>query len=119
MKNYFGFAISDSMFSGDVTVTRKCLSEAETRELLRCWKNDGTLVPCLNPSHKATIDAMRERFNIEVAIPETAPRCELVNGDSLLLLQVKGLPRLDATRHEYTKEEIASAIFTFSVWKVL
>lgn len=110
---FFGFAISDSMFHGDIILKRQEITVEQLKEELK----EG-IIPCLNPSHAATIAAMKARYGIEVEIPETAPRCSLESGDALLLMQVRGLPRLDATRHEYTEEEIASATFTFSKYSV-
>lgn len=75
------------------------------------------LESCLNPSHAATIVAMQNRFGIAVDIPATPPRVELRRGDSLIVMGVRGLPRL-TDRHEYTAEEIASATFAFSIYEV-
>lgn len=72
---------------------------------------------CCNPSHKATIDAMKARFGIDVPIPETPPRVVLGSGDSVIVMGVRGLPRL-TDRHEYTEDEIASATFTFAMYTV-
>ena len=114
MTNFFGFAISDSMFSGACTIRREVLTVDEVRAMAEA----GALVPCLNPSHKATIDAMRSRYGINVEIPETAPRVSAVSGDSIIVMGVRGLPRLEG-RHEYTEEEIAAATFNFSKYTVL
>lgn len=114
MKKYFGFALADSMFTGDVTISRRVLTPEQVKEMAR----DGVLTPCLNPSHQATIDAARERFGIEVEIPETPPRVVVESGDSVIVMGVRGLPRL-TDRHEYTAEEIASATFNFSEYTVM
>jgi len=58
---------------------------------------------------------MRSRYGFDVPVPEKAPFANLQTGDSLVVMGVRGLPRLEG-RHEYTEEEIASATFTFSVW---
>ena len=113
MNKYFGFALADSMFNGDVTISRRSLTPGQVKEMAR----DGVLTPCLNPSHQATIDAMRQRFGIEVEIPETPPRVEVGTSDSAIVMGVRGLPRL-TDRHEYTAEEIASASFTFAEYTV-
>ena len=114
MTIFFGFALADSMFSGTCTIERRELSVEDVRSLVA----DGKVTPCLNPSHKATIDAMRSRFNIAVEIPETPPRVSVGSGDSVVVMGVRGLPRL-TDRHEYTEEEIASATFSFSQYTVL
>jgi len=115
MNKFFGFAISDSMFDGDLTVFRKTRTAEEVKKMA----DDGVLTPCLNPSHQATIDAMRQRFGIEVEIPEKAPVVKLEAGDGIVVMGVRGLPRLGVDRHEFTEEEIASATFTFSEWTVM
>jgi hypothetical protein len=112
MATYFGFALADSMFNGDCTITRRVLSVEEVKERIVQGVES-----CLNPSHKATIDAMRARFGIEVAIPETPPRVALSPGDSAIIMGVRGLPRL-TDRHEYTSEEIANASFSFAEYRV-
>ena len=113
-KVFFGFALADSMFQGDVQIARRSLSVEQARELVSAG-----VVPCLNPSHVATISAMKARYGLDVAIPDRAPQVALGTGDSVIVMGVRGLPRLDATRHEYTSEEIAGATFSFSIYTVL
>lgn len=112
MKTYFGFALADSMFVGDCTITRRTIPVEEVKTLVAQGVES-----CCNPSHSATIDAMRSRFGIDVSIPETPPRVALVSSDSIVVMGVRGLPRL-TDRHEYTKDEIVQATFTFSVYTV-
>ncbi len=109
---YFGFALADSMFSGDCTITRKTMAVQEVKQLVLQG-----VVPCLNPSHEATIKAMRARFGIDVPIPEKPPQVCLGVGDSVVVMGVRGLPRL-TDRHEYTSDEIAKATFSFAVYTV-
>lgn len=116
MKNpttFFGFALADSMFTADCTISRKSLTAEQAKEVIAQG-----VEPCLNPSHQATITAMQVRYGIDVAIPATAPQVKLSVGDSLLVMGVRGLPRLDATRHEYTADEINGATFAFSLYTV-
>lgn len=110
-RTFFGFALADSMFEGDCIVTRNVVDATFVRE------KDAGLIPCLNPSHQATIDAMHRRFGIEIAVPEVPPKVALSPGDTVIVMGVRGLPRL-TDRHEYTAEEIASASFSFSVYTV-
>lgn len=112
-KTYFGFALADGMFSGDCAIERKVLTVDEAKEII-----EQGVEPCLNPSHQATIDAMREKFGIEVAIPDAPPRVTLDVGESLVVMGVRGLPRL-TDRHEYTAEEIEAASFVFSRYTVV
>jgi hypothetical protein len=110
---FFGFALADSMFVGDCKIDRMALTPEEAVEMI----GQG-VVPCLNPSHEATIQAMTSRFGIEVEIPATPPQVKLATGDTLLVMGVRGLPRL-TDRHEYNTEEIAGATFSFSTYTVV
>jgi len=112
MKTFFGFALADSMFQGDCNIVRVESSSEWVKGVV-----DLGVESCLNPSHAATIAAMRSRFGIEVSIPETPPRVVLKTGDRMIIMGVRGLPRL-TDRHEYTEEEIAKASFSFSVYTV-
>lgn len=111
-KTFFGFGIAPSMFPAICGINKVALTPEQARAVIA----EG-VESCLNPSHAATIAAMRGRYGIDVSIPERAPRVELVAGDRLLVMGVRGLPRLEG-RHEYTDEEVASATFEFSLWTV-
>lgn len=112
-KNYFGFAVADSMFSGERTeLVRKIVSIEEVHELVSAG-----VIPALNPAHKSTINAMRQRFGLDVAIPEKAPIVTLNEGDRLIVMSVRGLPRREGVA-EYTQEEVDGATFMFSLWTV-
>jgi hypothetical protein len=113
MSTYFGFALADSMFASSCTISRRVLSVDEARSVI----SDG-VEPCLNPSHSATIAAMRARYGIDVRIPDRPPSVSLASGDRLLVMGVRGLPRL-TDRHEYTEEEITGASFSFALYEVL
>ena len=65
----------------------------------------------------ATIAAMRSKFGIEVAIPAAPPRVSLKCGDSVIVMGVRGLPRL-TDRHEYSTAEVDGATFVFSEYTV-
>ena len=110
---YFGFALADSMFVGNCDVARRVLTVEEVKSLVAQGIDS-----CCNPSHSTTIEAMRSRFGIDVPIPETPPRVQLNGGDSVIVMGVRGLPRLTES-HEYTEEEVASATFSFSVYTVV
>jgi hypothetical protein len=115
MTTYFGFALAAGMFDGNGNVQFRQASIEEAQAIVTDATTNGTLQSCLNPSHKPTIEAMRSRYSFDVPVPEKAPFANLQTGDSLVVMGVRGLPRLEG-RHEYTEEEIASASFTFSVW---
>lgn len=113
MSVYFGFAVADGMFLGDVTVTRKVVTVETVRELVATG-----VIPALNPSHVSTIDAMRKRFGLMVEVPAKAPFVKLGAGDKLVVMSVRGLPRREGVA-EYSDAEIAQATFEFSVWEVM
>ena len=100
------------MFAGDCIITRRTLSIEEVKTLVAQGVES-----CCNPSHSATINAMRSRFGIDVAIPETPPRMVLNSGDAVIVMGVRGLPRLTDS-HEYSSEEIEKATFSFSIYEV-
>jgi hypothetical protein len=112
MTIFFGFALADSMFVGDCSIARRAIEVGLAKSLIAQG-----VTSCCNPSHQATIDAMRSRFGIEVLIPETPPRVVLNSGDSVIVMGVRGLPRM-TDRHEYSAEEVASATFSFSLYTV-
>lgn len=114
MSIFFGFAIADSMFPEDCYPKRRKYTPEQVRRILETKKVE----MCLNPHHKATIDAAVNKYNFKIAIPESPPKISLKEGDSLIVMSVRGLPRLDNTRHEYTQEEIDKAEFAFGIWMV-
>lgn len=111
-RTFFGFALANGMFSGDVTITRTVVTVEAARSLVEMG-----VIPCLNPSHQPTIDAMRSRYGMDVDVPESPPQVSLGNGDSLLVMGVRGLPRL-TDRHEYDASEIEAASFEFVLYSV-
>lgn len=111
---YVGLALSSTMFCGEALISRFQLSADEAAELIR----GEDVVSCLNPSHVATIEALQERFEIEIPIPETAPKVCLEPGDTLLVLSAKFNRRL-AEGERYTAEEVQAANFEFVVYRVL
>jgi hypothetical protein len=113
MKTYFGFAIADGMFPANCTVTRQARTVEQAEAII-----EAGVESCCNASHAATISAMRERYGFEVSIPAKPPLVSLTPGDVVLVMSVRGLPRLDDKRHEYTAEEIANATFVFATWRV-
>lgn len=112
MATYFGFAIADSMIPYG-NITKSALSAEDAKEIVERQE----IIPCLNPSHIATIEAMRERFDIQVEIPEKPPQVFLEKGDRLIVMSVRGLPRL-TDRSQYTVEEIQGASFQFSLYVI-
>lgn len=106
-KMYFGFALASSMFNGNCRIVRRVLSPYEAKAYI-----DEGVIPCINPSHAATIAAMRERFRIDMPIPGKPPSVCLNPGDGVIVMGVRGLPRL-TDRHEYSPEEISGAVFEF------
>ena len=114
-KVFFGFGIADNMFGNfEGMIQRTPLSVDQAKTILA---QEGLNV-CLNPSHQLTIDAMNQRFGIYLPIPDKAPLASLATGDTLVVMGVRGLPRLEG-RHEYTEDEISSAVFSFSSYTLV
>ncbi len=111
---YFGFAIADSMFAPEARVERQSLTPEQVAEVLAAGYSS-----CCNPQHRATLDAAKVRFGLDITVPEKAPQVALHPGDRVVVMSVRGLPRLEENRHEYTEEEVARATFVFGVWTVL
>lgn len=108
---YFGFAVADSMFPADCGIKKEAFDPTQSMEI-------ESAVSCCNPSHAATIAAANSRFGLELQIPESPPQVYLGHGDSIIVMGVRGLPRL-TDRHEYTADEIQSARFVFSKYTVI
>ena len=111
MSMFFGFAVADSMFPADCVVSRRKLTVEEVRGKLPRAEM------CVNPSHKPTIDVAVAKYGLAISVPEKAPQVKLKGGDSVIVMSVRGLPRLEE-RHEYTHEEIERATFEFGEWTV-
>lgn len=110
---FFGFAIADSMFPSECKVTRTSLSIGQFVEHLK-----GGVVSCCNGSHEATVTALNtllKEHEVSVEIPAAPPQVKLAVGDSVIVMSVRGLPRLTDNRH-FTEEEISSATFVFGLW---
>ena len=107
---YVGLAFSLSMLSEEYT--HELRTYQVTPEDFKFAVSDEKIVSCCNPSHSATLQALKEKFGIDVPVPTTPPRVTMKAGDCLYVFQVSGLPRL-TDRHEYNSEEIAKAKFSF------
>jgi len=112
-RNYFALAFSAAMLPKEkvVIVKTEMTLEKLRDEMMEKIKN-GVKINCiLNPSHKATIEVIKD-WGIPVEIPQSPPRVELGPNDVLYLVQVSGLPRL-TDRHQYTTKEIQRADWRF------
>ncbi|MBP6888520.1 MAG: hypothetical protein KBC21_02335 [Candidatus Pacebacteria bacterium] len=112
-RTFFGFALADSMFGDqNLVIDRQMLKVEDVAGIIARG-----VTSCCNPSHESTVKTMRQRFGLYVPIPVTPPRVELSAGDAVIVMGVRGLPRL-TDRHEYTDEEVAKASFVFSMYTV-
>lgn len=104
---YIGLAFSLSMLSQfPVNLNVQEITPEEVKSFLQEAES------CCNPSHQATLIALKEKYGLEISVPPTPPRVLLKVTDEIVVLQVSGLPRL-TDRHEYNSEEIEKAKFTF------
>jgi len=112
-KLYVGFAFAESMVEDGAVASFSTVSVEEAKNLLQ-----SDYVSACNPSHRATVVALKGRFGIDVRVPEKAPIVALNPGDRILVMKPGGLPRLEG-RSEYTEEEVAKATFVFRLIEVL
>jgi hypothetical protein len=115
MTTFFGFAIADSMFPNTCTVNRDPLTLEEFITILKT----NSITSCCNGSHESTVSALNSLLpsGVTIQIPETPPMVKLSKGDRIIVMSVRGLPRLTDNRH-YTDEEINNASFVFGTWTV-
>ncbi len=106
--------VSDSMFdpAGDCRIERCVLGVEDAKKIIAAG-----VTSCLNRSHTATVEAMVSRFGIFVEVPERPPVVGLHYGDAVLVMGVRGLPRLE-DRHHYSEAEVAGATFRFTLYTV-
>lgn len=95
--------------------TRTVLSIQDVKEYLDMWGDD--VKSALNPTHKGTIAAIKERYDIDPPIPGVAEQIVLEPGDYLLVFQIKFKRRL-AEGDRYTQEEIDGAELKFRLWTI-
>ena len=74
---YLGFALSDSMFSGNVVARRRPIESVES---VKMWIRNVGVTVVANPSHAPTFRALRRRFGLDIEPPERAPRVTLAEG---------------------------------------
>lgn len=110
-RTFFSMEVPYFSFEGHITLSRKELPRGKAIEIL---SNDETIVS-LDPSQRAIVKIMNNYLNTHIEIPENPVEVFLERGDSVLIMQVRGLPQL-TDRHEYTQEEIDDADFVFSLW---
>lgn len=113
MITYITLAISDMMFPDDCSLTKKSVSAGFVRGFVRASED---IVSILNPSHTSTIGVIKRKFDIDLPIPEKAPKVSLQSGDQLIVLQAQ-LPRL-AEGEVHSQETVENAAIKFSLWKV-
>jgi len=111
MSVFISLAISDTMFPAECNLSKSPLSPAEVQRIL-----GGDVVSALNPSHASTIDVIRRKFDLDLPIPERAPKVSLQSGDALIVLQAQ-LPRL-AEGEVHSQETVKNAQIKFSLWEV-
>jgi len=112
MATYVGLAIADGMFPDTVTASRRPLTVEQAHELI-----GADVVSCCNPSHRTTLDALQQKFDIAVPIPEKAPFVKLTSGDKVIVLSAR-FPRRLNEGETWTAEEVDKAEFKFGLWEI-
>ncbi len=108
---FVSLAVSATMFPVNGRIMMESVSPKDVRSIL-----ESDIVSTLNPSHVSTIEAIRRKFDINLPIPEKAPKVLLGNGDSVLIIQAQ-LPRL-AEGEVHSDETVANAPISFRLWTV-
>lgn len=113
-RTFVGLAMSSTMFAEEALLVRMPIGAQRVMDIAESEE----CVSCVNPSHAATIDALREKFGITLPIPETAPKVSLEPGDTLVVLSARFSRRL-AEGERYSAEEVAAATFEFVAYAVI
>lgn len=112
MKTYITLAISDMMFPDECSMSKVSIDAEHVKNILK----SEDIVSILNPSHTSTIGVIKRKFDIDLPIPERAPKVSLQSGDQLMVLQAQ-LPRL-VEGQVHSQEIVENAQIKFSLWKV-
>jgi hypothetical protein len=113
MTTFISLAVSATMFPENGNIHMEPLAPSEVQNILATE----SVVSALNPSHATTIDVIRRRFEIDLPIPERAPKVLLGYGDSVVILQAQ-LPRL-SEGEVHTDETVFKAPISFRRWTVV
>jgi hypothetical protein len=123
MTIYYGLAVSASMFEfgmSSANVQRFSLSRVQEQlnhQINMVNSLISNAINCMNHSHAVTIDALW-KMGFYITSPEKEPPIvNLKSGDKLIVFQASGLPRL-TDRHQYTRDEIASADISIAIFSI-
>lgn len=111
MTTFVSLAVSATMFPENGAIEMNSASPEMVRDLLASG-----VVSALNPSHTSTIDAIKRRYDLDLPIPEKAPKVLLASGDSVLIIQAQ-LPRLNEGE-VHSNEAVQNAPISFRLWTV-
>jgi len=114
---YLAFNIGDSMFDDDkdVLILRRNISHDEFYKYLE----SGNVISCLNGSHQNTIKEIERRFDVKLPVPKEPPRIKLTQGDAVITISSRGLPRKTQNALEHQSEALERASFHFSLYIIL
>lgn len=111
-KTFISLAVSATMFPESGSIAMAPLNPEQVKEILATESVESAL----NPSHVTTIDLIRRKFDIDLPIPDKAPKVLLGTGDSVIILQA-ALPRL-AEGEKHNDETVNNAKISFRKWTV-
>ena len=115
MATYVCFgAVSDSMFADEYNIVRR---EKITSEKVRGLVNR-SVVSCVHMAHEAAMGVLKRKVGVEIEVLKEPLLVTLEPFDEVVVVEVRDLPLL-VGRIDYTREEIAQATFTFSLYTVL
>jgi len=124
---YISLAVSATMFPSEGQIKMWSLTPSDVRMILNAPEDvtvisesganvQGQIVSALNPSHASTIDVIHRKFDINLPIPEKAPKVSLNVGDSVLIIQAQ-LPRLNEGE-VHSQATVENAPISFRLWTV-
>lgn len=108
MTTYFGYAT----IPDNAEIRKRKLEIEEVKNLIQ------NAVPCIDPKHSAIIELMTKRLGIALDIPTNPPAVNFQEGDALIVMSVRGLPRLTG-KQRYSHDEAENASFKFSEYKII
>lgn len=110
MTRYFNSAIASLMFPSDCTLVKKQIAVKAVQNI---FDNSINVYPS---SFEATIAAINSKFGLDLSTGSSSA-IELVEGDSVLVTEIKGLGRLNPGEL-YSDEQITNSIITFALYTV-
>ena len=113
MRVFFSIGLKNSMFgTHSDSLSASGISWPEVEK----YVNDG-LVYYLDESDRPAVDALNSKYGTSIEIPKTRPDVCVEGGDTIIVAEACGLPKL-SKRRKYTDDEIDAVSFLFRKYMV-